>query len=98
MTQIERIAYMENILDKGNSAINELLAAIEKYNSINQELDELINYYSSPLWKQDFDDDSAGKLPRDLKRGVLSEDTVYDLISDRRRLIAEITALVSETE
>ena len=96
MTQTDRIAYMENILDKGNSAINELLAAIEKYNSINQELDELINYYSSPLWKQDFDDDSAGKLPRDLKRGVLSEDAVYDLISDRRRLTDEMIALIAQ--
>ena len=31
---------------------------------------------------KDYEDDEAGKLPSDLKRGVLSEDLVYDLIRE----------------
>ena len=31
--------------------------------------------------------DEAGKLPKDLKRGVLSEDAVYDLITDHEHLL-----------
>ena len=44
-------------------------------------------YYDSELWLQDFEADEAGKLPKDLKRGVLSEDAVYDLITDHEHLL-----------
>ena len=30
----------------------------------------------------DFADDEAGRLPADLKRGVLSEDGIWNLLSD----------------
>ena len=43
---------------------------------------ELSDYYSSSLWLRDLDDDRAGKLPSDLKRGVLSEDAIYDLLCE----------------
>ena len=35
---------------------------------------------------QDYDADCAGKLPPNLKRGVLSEDAVYNLLSEHERL------------
>jgi hypothetical protein len=38
------------------------------------------------LWKQDFAADEAGKLPSDLKRGVLSEDGIWNLLSDYREI------------
>lgn len=40
----------------------------------------LASYYNSAAWKQDFAADEAGLLPTRLKRGVLSEDGVYDLL------------------
>ncbi|MBP3747571.1 MAG: DUF4298 domain-containing protein [Ruminococcus sp.] len=43
-------------------------------------LRSLSDYYGSAAWKRDFAADEAGLLPQDLKRGVLSEDGVYDLI------------------
>ena len=38
--------------------------------------------YSGDDWKRDFADDEAGRLPNDLKRGVLSEDGIYDLLEE----------------
>ena len=81
MNQIERITYMEQILDEAAEAASSLSNALEKYTAIQTQLQELADYYSSPQWRQDFDDDSTGKLPRDLKRGVLSEDGIYNLLS-----------------
>ena len=79
MEQIERITYMEQILDEGIAAVSaedpQVLCAIKN------RLQELFDYYHSPLWLQDLDDDRAGLLPADLKRGVLSEDVVWDLES-----------------
>ena len=44
--------------------------------------DELEAYYKSPEWKRDFADDEAGRLPKGLKRGVLSEDGIYNLLEE----------------
>jgi hypothetical protein len=38
------------------------------------------------LWKLDYAADEAGKLPPDLKRGVLSEDGIWNLLSDYREI------------
>lgn len=39
-------------------------------------------YYISDAWKRDFAADEAGLLPKDLKRGVLSEDGIYNLLEE----------------
>ena len=86
MEQIERITYMEQILDEATEAVSSLSEALEKYSTVQDKLQELAAYYSSKQWCQDFDDDSAGKIPQALKRGVLSEDAVYNLLADVTRL------------
>ena len=40
----------------------------------------LDGYIASGLWKEDFERDEAGHFPSGLKRGVLSEDALYDLL------------------
>ena len=82
MGQIERITYMEQILDEATEAVSSLSESLEKYAAIQAKLQELAAYYSSKQWRQDFDDDSAGKIPNNLKRGVLSEDSVYNLLTN----------------
>ena len=94
MEQIERITYMEQILDEATEAVSSLSEALEKYAAIQDKLQELTAYYSSEQWRQDFDDDSAGKIPKDLKRGVLSEDAVYSLLSDISDLKEQLKELV----
>lgn len=94
MEQINRIIYMEQILDRVTEAIFSLSEALEKYSAVQNELLELIAYYSSKQWRQDFDDDSAGKIPRELKRGVLSEDAVYNLLADISALKEQLKELV----
>ena len=96
MEQIERITYMEQILDEATEAVSSLSEALEKYSAIQDKLQELAAYYSSEQWRQDFDDDSAGKIPNNLKRGVLSEDAVYNLLADATRLEDQINALTSQ--
>ena len=86
MEQIERISYMEQILDEATEAVSSLSEALEKYSTVQDKLQELIAYYTSEQWRQDFDDDDAGKIPSNLKRGVLSEDAVYHLLADNTDL------------
>ena len=76
--QIERIKRYEDIMQRAERIISE---DPEGDADILRELmDELEAYYISDEWKQDFLDDEAGRLPKDLKRGVLSEDGINDLL------------------
>lgn len=51
--------------------------------------DELADYYGGGTWLSDFTLDERGELSHALKRGVLSEDGVYDLLSEIDSLTAE---------
>ena len=90
MNQLERIQYFEDILDEAELTIRELEAALEKYQNIQGKLQELAAYYDSPLWMKDYQDDEEGKLPFDLKRGVLSEDGVYNILDDNRTVLQNV--------
>jgi hypothetical protein len=86
MEQIERIKQMELRMERAAKAVMELSAALDNYESVQEDIAELDNYYGSEMWKQDYADDEAGRLPADLKRGVLSEDGIWNLLSDAREL------------
>lgn len=77
MQQIERIQYMEQLLDFVIKARKEQ----DKQERIQEAIRILSEYYGSDEWKQDFADDEAGRLPKDLKRGVLSEDGIWNVLS-----------------
>ena len=87
MEQIERITQMERKMERAAMAVLNLSAALEEYEAVQGDIITLSEYYSSAEWKQDFDDDEAGKLPTGLKRGVLSEDGIYDLLEQYKELI-----------
>lgn len=50
------------------------------------EIDEMIRalrqYQESGQWLKDFESDERGEIPAELKRGVLSEDGLYNLLSE----------------
>lgn len=87
MNQIDRINSMEAIYDNSRACIDELSAAMEKYAAIRKDLLKLEKYYTSDRWLKDYDDMAAGKLPSDLKCGILSEDAIYDLLNDDTDII-----------
>lgn len=80
--QIERIQKMEQLLDKAWVAVSKGCITSNEHEEIQRAIDILSDYYGSDTWKQDFADDEAGLLPKDLKRGVLSEDAIWNLLAD----------------
>ena len=82
MTQIQRIKHMERQLDKLLAALhtmNEALSGVAKARDAAQALS---NYYGSAEWRRDLADDEAGRLPENLKRGVLSEDAIWNALQE----------------
>ena len=84
--QIARIRKMERNLDRALAAVKRLSTALDKYEDAQVAIAALDQYYGSEEWRQDFEDDEAGRLPADLKRGVLSEDGIWNLLTDCREL------------
>ncbi len=80
MTQRERIEQYEQMLDRAERAVRQMEAAQSAFVDIWSDLAALERYYTSPEWKADYDADEAGLLPVDLKRGVLSQDGIDDLL------------------
>lgn len=86
MKQIERIELMEQNLERATDALRVMNDALDEYEAAQDALHELDTYYGSDTWKQDFSDDEQGRLPNTLKRGVLSEDAIWNILEDYRAL------------
>jgi hypothetical protein len=83
---------MEALFDKSEGAVKRLESALEDFAKIENDIAKLKAYYDKD-WRKDFEADEAGKLPKDLKRGVLSEDGLYDLLSDYQCLKDQIRTI-----
>jgi len=95
MNQIERIEHFEKIFDETSAAVDNLSDALEKYAAVQEKYFELMNYYGEN-WRKDYEDDEAGKIPKDLKRGVLSQDGVYDLLTKNRELQVKVLEIFAD--
>ena len=95
--QIARIRKMERHLDRALAAVKRLSTALDKWEATQEAIAALDKYYGSDLWRQDFADDEAGLLPADLKRGVLSEDGIWNLLNDCKELKDRIKALATSS-
>lgn len=68
LDRIERVEKYERLFDEAQTSHDpEKITALE-------------TYYTSGQWLEDYEADERGELPPDLKRGVLSQDTLYDLL------------------
>ena len=80
MTNIERITEMEQRFDRVDEALRALEIAVDTITKLEDDILKLDAYYSGDEWKADFRSDELGLLPQDLKRGVLSEDAIWNLL------------------
>lgn len=89
IVRILRILQMEQIFDSLTALYEEGKLCLTDYPQHREYLYTLIRYYESPLWKQDYEADERGELPKDLKRGVLSQDGLYDFFTELQPLLGE---------
>ena len=80
--QIARIKKYESYLNEAR----QLLCAGENSDRLKYLVSELEAYYESVKWRKDFENDEAGLLPKNLKRGLLSEDGIYNLLEEYREV------------
>lgn len=90
LSRVERVKFYEALFDEVRAAVcseassdagNEAGASGgSRAKDIEQKARLLDYYYTSGQWLEDYEADEQGLLPQDLKRGVLSQDALYDLL------------------
>ena len=93
--QIRRIEKMEASLDALIAANEAMSAALDAFEKAPVRAAEINGYLGSENWWQDFEADADGRLPAGLKRGVLSEDGVYNALIDYRELVVRMLKTVT---
>ena len=78
---IKRIEQMERLYDEVRAAISAGDALDVR---IAEKICALEAYLDSRRWLEDYERDERGELPQGLKRGVLSQDGLYNLLTDIR--------------
>ncbi len=85
-TQEQRIEHMTGLMDQVSNALQKAQTAYrlgcQHIINVKPLVEELSAYYGSKQWKKDFEADEKGKLPQQLKRGVLSEDGLWNLLNE----------------
>ncbi len=94
----KRIEEMEAALDASTAALKDLSAALEEYEEVADRIQKLEEYYDSGAWREDFEADEAGFVPPELKRGVLSEDALYNLLTEHEEVKKRMREVLCEQE
>ena len=79
---VQRIQQMEQYLDEIVTALDTKSEHPLLDEQLKNKWEILLDYYTNGLWLSDYERDERGDFPDDLKRGVLSQDTIYNLITE----------------
>lgn len=93
---ILRITSMEEKSDEFEKSIIQLKKAFIEYNHKRSEFEKVIEYYHSKQYIEDLELDDKKIIPQNLKRGVLSQDYIYNLIYEDRQILEEIKEEIEE--
>ena len=96
MGQLIRIREMEQRLTSSLEAVRQMEETLDRYQTAQADITILATYLNSDEWRQDLADDERGFLPPDLKRGVLSEDGIWNLLDDNTRLARQMQTLADQ--
>lgn len=85
--RLDRIRQMEDRFDEVTRVMAALDEAVCEYADFKSEIKALQDYMESGQWKEDYEADEAGKIPANVKRGVLSQDGLYELLEESGRIL-----------
>ena len=79
---ISRITKMEKLFDDLKFSFEKSKEEFYKNKNLRRKLKALTNYYENGKWLKDYQLDEENLLPKNLKRGILSQDGIYNFLSE----------------
>ena len=92
--RLERIRENEERMDRCLAALSLMETACGEWRATREDLRALEAYSTGPDWKRDYAADEQGLIPADVKRGVLSQDGIGDLLDASSELEEELRKLL----
>ena len=89
---IVRLQEMEDRYNRVRKAVDAMYDALENYMQVQEDIYILDRYDESGQWLRDFEADERGEIPASVPRGILSEDALYNLLTDISALHAKLSA------
>ena len=73
---------MEKLFDDLKFSFEKSKEEFYKNKNLQRKLKVLTNYYENGKWLKDYQLDEENLLPKNLKRGILSQDGIYNFLSE----------------
>lgn len=77
---ISRVHQMELYFDILQNVMQKDPDILKTNGPIRSMLQILLQYYENGQWMKDYEADERGLIPKNIKRGVLSQDGLYDFL------------------
>lgn len=84
---VARVRQMEQYLDEILSVIDCCPDTLKNDVRLQELICTLREYYENGQWLRDYQSDERGELPAEIKRGVLAQDTLYNLFCDLDQIL-----------
>jgi len=95
---LNRIRGMEKRMRRAEKILKSMEYALDEWDMMCSDLKILNKYLGSEEWKADLKADEDGLLPESLRRGVLSEDGIWNLLVDHRVLMQRLYEMIKNEQ
>ena len=89
---------MEKRMRRAGKILKSMEYALDEWDMMCSDLKILNKYLGSEEWKADLKADEDGLLPESLRRGVLSEDGIWNLLVDHRVLMQRLYEMIKNEQ
>ena len=89
----ERVSAMSTAFRRLDAIVAELNDRLEALEEAREDIAALKEYQESGQWLKDFEADEAKRIPEGTDRAVLSEDGLYNLLSDIDALPSRLSGI-----
>lgn len=87
MTDMDRITKMSLAYERASAAVKKLQEALDDIEAVKSDIAALDRYQRSGKWLKDYEADEKGLIKEGVNRSVLSQDGLYNLLSDYEAIV-----------
>lgn len=93
-----RVARNSDKYKRAEEAIKEAEIGVDMLLDAWEDICSLTEYMDSGQWKEDFEADERGEISKDIDRGVLSEDGLYNALYRFQDVLAQMSLIVDHVD
>lgn len=95
---IARVRKMEDDFNMVRDIMDDMEMAVYNFEAVQRRIERLFQYMEDGQFLKDFEADERGELPKDMERGVLSEDALDQLLVDVTMMRNRLKELVADVK